>query len=91
MRCDPCLNYAETFSHPQVLASNILSTLEHPARGTIKVINPPIQMEKTPIMPRSPTPLLGQHTKEILKEYGYTDQEVQELIDLKVVNARETP
>ena len=38
----------------------------------------PIKLSKTPVKPRQPGPLLGQHTKEILLQLGYTPEAVAE-------------
>ena len=54
MRCDPCLNYEELFAHPQVEANEMVVTLEHPTRGKIRSIAPPIKLKKTPATPPYP-------------------------------------
>jgi formyl-CoA transferase len=45
----------------------------------------PIKLKKTPGEPKRPPPLIGQHTKEILAEIGYSQKEIKELIEAKVV------
>lgn len=85
LRCDPCLNYEELFAHPQVEANEMLVTLEHPTRGRLKMLGIPVKLKKTPGDATKPPPLLGQHTKEILLDLGYTDREIEELRDTGVI------
>jgi len=79
LRCDPCLNYEELFAHPQVEANEMVITLEHPARGSIKMVNAPVKLTKTPVRPHIPPPLLGQHSRDILLQLGYTEQQIADL------------
>jgi crotonobetainyl-CoA:carnitine CoA-transferase CaiB-like acyl-CoA transferase len=48
-----------------------------------------IEFSDTPVSVDMPPPLLGQHTREILKLIGYSDDEVAQLIDGKVAFAEE--
>lgn len=89
MRCDPCLNYQELFSHPQIEANEMVITVEHPTRGKIENLAPPVKFKKTQALPCQSAPLLGQHTKEILLELGYSSQDIQELEQQGVINTGE--
>lgn len=90
MRCDPCLNYQELFDHPQIEANKMVITVEHPTRGKIKNLAPPIKFKKTQAIPHRSAPLLGQHTREILLELGYSPQDIQELEQQGVINTGKT-
>jgi len=76
MRCDPCLTYNEVIVHPQLAANDIICTVDHPTRGKIKMLGLPVKFKKTPGKPQGPSPLLGQHTKEILLKLGYKPKEI---------------
>jgi len=83
--CEPVNNFDEAFAHPQVVARNMLSKMEHPVEGSIYQINFPGKFSGTPAQIRLAPPLLGQHTEEILKERGITDEEIIGLAKEKVV------
>ena len=79
MRCDPCLTYEEICAHPQVEANEIIYTTNHPVRGETKMIGVPLKLKETPGQPQGPSPLLGQHTEEILLDLGYAANEIEDL------------
>jgi CoA:oxalate CoA-transferase len=79
MRCDPCLTYDEVIAHPQLAANDIIYSVDHPVRGEVKMLGLPIKLKKTPGKPQGPSPLLGQHTNEILLKLGYKSREIADL------------
>ena len=89
LRCDPCLNYKELFDHAQVDANEMVTTLHHPVRGSLKLVNTPIQLSKTPAKPHIPPPLLGEHTREILLQLGYDEKQIDYLITKKIIKVSE--
>jgi crotonobetainyl-CoA:carnitine CoA-transferase CaiB-like acyl-CoA transferase len=81
----PLLTIEQALSHPQVVASGLLGTVQHPTVGAVPQIGPPISMSDTPpYMERHP-PLLGEHTREILVEAGFGDKEIGDLTGTGVV------
>ena len=80
MRCDPCLTYEEICAHPQVEANEIIYTTNHPVRGEIKMLGVPLKLSETPGCPQGPSPLLGQHSEEILLDLGYTPKDIANLV-----------
>lgn len=85
LRCEPCYTYEELLSHPQVEANEMITTMEHPTRGKIRMLGIPVKMSKTPGKPQRHPPLLGEHTKEILTELGYSEKEIAELEETKII------
>jgi crotonobetainyl-CoA:carnitine CoA-transferase CaiB-like acyl-CoA transferase len=79
MRCDPCLTYEEICAHPQMEANEMICTVNHPARGEVKMLSLPVKLKKTSGRPQGPSPILGQHTEEILLKMGYTSQDITDL------------
>jgi len=76
MRCDPCLTYEEVYAHPQLEANDMIYTAKHPVRGEVKMLGLPVKLKKTPGRPQGPSPLLGQHTGEILLRLGYSSEDI---------------
>lgn len=71
---------------PQVIAREMIVEVEHPKAGKLKVPGIPIKMSDTPGEIRTPSPLLGQHTYEILNEMlGYDKDTVDRLVSEKIV------
>src|SRR5262245_51451099 len=76
--CGPINNYAEVYADPQVRARGMVVEVEHPALGRVRMPGPPVKMSETPPVADRPAPLLGQHTREILLEIGYSDAAISE-------------
>jgi crotonobetainyl-CoA:carnitine CoA-transferase CaiB-like acyl-CoA transferase len=68
----PATSLREAINDPQAEANNFFVTYEHPSRGTIRMVANPINMSKNPATIRMAAPEFGQHTEEVLLEYGYT-------------------
>jgi len=67
--CAPINNIAEVFQDPQVIERKMSQELEHPLAGSVKTISNPIKFSKTPVNQFRHSPMLGQHTDEILKRF----------------------
>ena len=57
---------------------------EHPTEGTLRMVDPPIRFSKTPSTIRSLPPQLGEQSVEILKEAGYSEEDINQFIQEKV-------
>ncbi len=76
----------QVVAHPQVAARGALVACEHPVAGTVRVVGPPIRLSETPGAVRSPAPLLGEHTSEVLRErLGLSDEDLARLRALRVI------
>ena len=71
-----------------VLARNMIEQVEHPACGPLKLVNHPVKYSRIEPKIRSPPPLLGQHTDEVLSELlGFDEEKIQGLRDGKTVGS----
>jgi crotonobetainyl-CoA:carnitine CoA-transferase CaiB-like acyl-CoA transferase len=81
----PVNTYAETFADPQVVHNRMAVEVEHARVGNIKVGGIPAKLKKTPGAVRLAPPTLGQHTREVLRELGYEDAELERLLQQGVI------
>ena len=65
--------------HEQVKALGVMVPLEHPVTGPQQVVGPIVQFSNAEARVQGPSPLIGEHTKEVLLDGGYTDDEISEL------------
>ncbi|MDH3514030.1 MAG: CoA transferase, partial [Gammaproteobacteria bacterium] len=75
----PVLSIGEMLTDPQVLAREMVVEVEHSRLGRMKTLGPPVKFSATPGEVRHGAPQLGQHTREVLKEYGYGDADIAAL------------
>jgi crotonobetainyl-CoA:carnitine CoA-transferase CaiB-like acyl-CoA transferase len=69
----------ELFDDPQALANGLVVEVEHATAGPLKMVGPPVQMSGTPLRARGASPALGQHTDELLRAIGMSDERIAEL------------
>jgi formyl-CoA transferase/CoA:oxalate CoA-transferase len=78
----PILDLTESLSHPQILAREMVLEVNHPQTGPLKVTGFPIKLSETKGGPQGPSPLLGEHTLEILKTHlELSDNQLERLQD----------
>jgi formyl-CoA transferase len=76
----------KVFETPGLLSPAMLATLPHPTVGSVRVVGTPIGLSETPAAPRSAPPTLGQHTREVLRDWlGLDDGEIDALRESGVV------
>lgn len=75
----PVLSFDEVFEDPQVRARGMLAELEHPVVGKVKQMGISVKLSETPGKIRSLGPTRGQHTDEILREIGYSADDIERL------------
>ena len=83
----PVHSIGEALEHPQTLARDMVVDLTHPQAGATKALGCPIHFSKTPTRITRPAPMLGEHTREVLREYGYTDTDIDALVADGVVES----
>jgi crotonobetainyl-CoA:carnitine CoA-transferase CaiB-like acyl-CoA transferase len=79
--CGPINSIADMAADPQALARAMVVDLEHPRAGTTRALGLPIKLSASPGKVARPAPLLGQHTREVLAEFGFTASEIQSLVN----------
>lgn len=76
----PALNMLESFGHTQVQSGGFVREYQHPVKGTYPGTRPAPKFSDLPIRDSFPPPRLGEHSVEILKEYGFQDKEIKNLM-----------
>jgi len=83
--CAPVNNLKEVIDDPHLQAINFFSLEDHPSEGTIRQVGLPSIFSKTPgNNTRIPAPKLGEHSVEVLKEAGMTEEMIQRLLTDRV-------
>ncbi|MFQ5872820.1 MAG: CaiB/BaiF CoA transferase family protein [Dehalococcoidia bacterium] len=74
--CSSVLSRQEVFDSAQVEANQMMVCLEYPEIGKTEMVNVPVRLSDRPGRVQRRAPLLGEHTEEVLKELGYTAEEI---------------
>lgn len=83
----PVYTYDEALADEHMVARRMVQELEHPRMATIRTLAPPAKLSATPLQPRLPPPLVGQHTTEVLAEIRFSDREIAALADSGTIHA----
>ena len=83
----PVYELDEMFEDPQVIHNDMVVEMEHEAYGNIKVTGFPVKLSETPPTVRSASATVGQHNEEVLREFGYSDEEIGALQDADIVGS----
>ena len=76
--CGPILSMKELAEEPSLRATGTVVEVDHPTRGKYLSVGCPIKLSESPADVRR-SPLLGEHTDQVLTELGYTREQIQSL------------
>jgi crotonobetainyl-CoA:carnitine CoA-transferase CaiB-like acyl-CoA transferase len=77
----------ELLEDPQVADNEFVASFDHPLMGPVRQMGPMLQMSDTPLSVQGPSPTLGEHTDEVLRDLGYTDDAIAALRDHGILGA----
>ncbi|MEO8506106.1 MAG: CoA transferase [Betaproteobacteria bacterium] len=83
----PVHSLGEALTHPQTLARGMVVDLVHPEAGATQALGCPVHLSGTPARVDRPAPMLGEHTRELLRECDYSDAEIDAFVAAGVVAA----
>lgn len=82
---EPVLSFSEACEHPQIKARKMLVEVETPGGAPQKQVASPFKFSATPPQYRFSGPQLGSHTEEVLRENGFSDEDIEELKKARAV------
>ena len=83
----PVLNVNQMHEDPHALARDMIVEVPHSRLGLVKTIGLPVKFSATPGKVATGAPVYGQHSREVLAEYGFGESEIEKLIASGVVIA----
>jgi len=81
----PVYGYADLVDDPQIRHNGTFVEYDHPTEGRVKAPGFPIRFSKTPSTVERGAPLVGEHSRELLREAGLDDAAIEALIESGVV------
>ncbi len=83
--CARINTFKDAMRDPQIEANNMIVSMEHERAGELKMLGNPIRMHGTPPELKITPPDLGEHSTEIVRELGYSDEEIERFLDSGVI------
>jgi crotonobetainyl-CoA:carnitine CoA-transferase CaiB-like acyl-CoA transferase len=78
--CGPVYGYADLVDDEQIRHNGTFVEYEHPTEGHVKTPGFPIKFSKTPSVVERGAPVVGQHSRDVLREAGYDDAAIEALL-----------
>ncbi|MFZ1910286.1 MAG: CoA transferase [Burkholderiales bacterium] len=78
--CGPINSIGDMAADPQTLAREMVVELDHPRAGRTRALGLPIKFSATPGCVVRPAPCYGEHTREVLDEFGFSAPEIEALL-----------
>ena len=88
--CAPVLAPYEAIGHPYFESRGAVKKVDDPFLGEFYIPGDPLHFSDFPEPLELEAPTLGQHNEHILKELGFTEEEIRELEEQKVISQGET-
>ena len=83
--CAECHNLEEVLDQPQIDASGTVLVRDHPLMGSMRVVKSPSRFSGVQSEPGYHCPAHGENTESLLKEWGYTEEQITEFHQKKVI------
>lgn len=87
----PMYDFEGVLNDPHLVATNFFRTVEHPSEGTIRQMDVPAQWSRTHAVPERLAPRQGEHGAEVLREAGFSEDEIAALGVMEPTEDATTP
>jgi crotonobetainyl-CoA:carnitine CoA-transferase CaiB-like acyl-CoA transferase len=77
--CGPVYDMLQALADPQTRAREMVVKVEHSTVGCVETLGLPVKFSRTPGEVRTGAPAYGEHTRAVLREYGFADAEIAAL------------
>ena len=77
--CARINRFEDTAEDPQIAHNNMIVEMIHPEKGSLRLLGNPIRLRSTPPKLKQFPPDLGEQSIAIVRELGYTDEQIEEL------------
>ncbi len=77
--CGPVCDMLQALADPQTIAREMVVEVEHSTIGPVKTLGLPVKFSQTPGKVRRGAPVYGEHTRDILRDHGFSDEEIAAL------------
>ena len=85
MACSAAYRISEAMTSAHATARGSVLEIDYPGLGPIKSAANPIRLSEAPVETRRKSPMVGEHTVEIMREVGYSDAEIANLKNAKAI------
>ena len=89
--CGEVKTHLQAEADPQVRHMGAIGGYDHPTAGHVKVVAPAVKMSETPAEIRTPAPLIGEHSRAILEQFGFSAAEIDGFVAGKAVAQAVSP
>jgi crotonobetainyl-CoA:carnitine CoA-transferase CaiB-like acyl-CoA transferase len=86
----PVLGLHEVPQDPHAIELGMFPSVEHPQMGSYRTVNIPMRFATADVKPRGPSPLLGEHTGQILADHGFSEGDIDALQKNGVIGIMES-
>jgi formyl-CoA transferase len=82
--CGPVNALNELRADEHLAAVDMFPLADHPTEGSIRMVRPPVRFSAADCRLRHHAPRLGEHSREILREAGFRESEIADLLARRV-------